>query len=66
MKDGRMSGYFDTKYTTLEQTEQILHNLEDQKLRTGQFSCDTRHICRAFNQMPMKQHTEIYLGMNFS
>ena len=31
MKDGQISGYFDTKYMTLSQIEQILHNCEDQK-----------------------------------
>ncbi len=32
MKDGRTSAYFDTKYTTALQIEQILHNFEDQKI----------------------------------
>ena len=31
MKDGRMSGYFDTKYMSILKIEQILHNFEDQK-----------------------------------
>ncbi len=31
LKDARISGYFDTKYTTVLRTEQILHNFEDQK-----------------------------------
>ena len=31
MKDARISGYFDTKYMTPLQIEQILHNFEDQK-----------------------------------
>ena len=31
MKDGRISGYFDTKYMTVLRIEQILHNFEDQK-----------------------------------
>ncbi len=32
MKDGRISGYFDTKYmTVLRMAEQILHNFDDQK-----------------------------------
>ena len=29
--DGRISVYSDTKYTTILQIEQILHNFEDQK-----------------------------------
>ncbi len=29
MKDGRISGYFDTNYMTVLQIEQILHNFED-------------------------------------
>ena len=32
MKDGRISGYFDTKYMSVLQIEQILHNFEDQKI----------------------------------
>ncbi len=32
MKDDRIPGYFDTKYLTLLQIEQIWHNFEDQKL----------------------------------
>ena len=32
MKDGRISGYFDTKYMTVLQIEQILHNFEGQKI----------------------------------
>ena len=31
IKDARISGYFDTKYTTVLRIEQILHNFEDQK-----------------------------------
>ncbi len=31
MKDGRITGYFDTKYMTVLRIEQILHNFEDQK-----------------------------------
>ncbi len=31
MKDARISGYFDTKYVTVLQIEQILHNFECQK-----------------------------------
>ncbi len=31
MKDGRMSGYFGTKYMSILQIEQILHNFEDRK-----------------------------------
>ena len=31
MKDGRISGYFDTKFITALQIEQILHKFEDQK-----------------------------------
>ncbi len=31
LKDGRISEYFDTKYMTVLQIEQILHNFEDQK-----------------------------------
>ena len=30
MKDGKISGYFDTKYMTVLQIEQMLHNFEDQ------------------------------------
>ncbi len=30
LKDGRISDYFDTKYVTVLQKEQILHNVEDQ------------------------------------
>ncbi len=29
IKDGRISGYFDTKYMSLLRIEQILHNFED-------------------------------------
>ena len=36
MKQGRISGYFDTKYVTVLQIEQILHNFECQKI--GNFS----------------------------
>ena len=32
LKDGRISGYFDTSYMTDLQIEQILHNFEDQKI----------------------------------
>ena len=32
IKDGRISGYFDTKYVTVVQIEQILHNFNDQKI----------------------------------
>ncbi len=32
LKDGRISVYFDTKYMTICQIEQILHNFEDQKI----------------------------------
>ncbi len=32
MKAGRISGYFDTKYMTILQIEQILHIFEDQKI----------------------------------
>ncbi len=31
MKDGRIFGYFDTKYMTALRIEQILHKFEDQK-----------------------------------
>ena len=31
LKDGRISGYFDTNYMTILQIEQILHGLKDQK-----------------------------------
>ncbi len=31
LKDARISGYFDTKYMTVLQIEQILHNFEGQK-----------------------------------
>ncbi len=31
MKDGQISGYFDTKYMTVLRIEQILQNFEDQK-----------------------------------
>ena len=31
MKDGRKSGYFDTKYMTVLGIEPMLHNFEDQK-----------------------------------
>ena len=31
-KDDRISGHFDTKYMTVLQVEQILHNFEDQKM----------------------------------
>ncbi len=31
MKDGRIAGYFDTKYMTIPRIEQILHNFKDQK-----------------------------------
>ncbi len=32
MKDGWIPGYLDTKHMTILQTEQILHNFEDQKI----------------------------------
>ncbi len=32
MKDGRISGYFDTKYMTLSRIRQILHNFEDKQI----------------------------------
>ncbi len=32
MKDGQNSGYFDNKYMTILQIEQILHNFEHQKI----------------------------------
>ncbi len=32
LKDGRIYGYFDTKYMTVLRIEQILHNFEDQKI----------------------------------
>ena len=32
LKSGQISGYFGTKYTTVLQVEQILHNFEDQKV----------------------------------
>ena len=32
MKDARISGYFDTNHMTVLRIEQILHNLEDQKI----------------------------------
>ncbi len=31
MKDGRISGYFDTKFMTVLWREQIFHNFEDHK-----------------------------------
>ena len=31
LKEGRISGYFDTKYMTVLRIEQILHYFEDQK-----------------------------------
>ena len=31
LKDSRISGYFDTKYVTVLQIEQILHSFKDQK-----------------------------------
>ena len=31
LKDARIPGYFDTKYMTVLQTEQILHNFNDRK-----------------------------------
>ncbi len=51
LKDGRISGYFDTKYMTVLQIEQILHSFEDWTIanffqpQTGQFSRDTCHLC---------------------
>ena len=30
MKEARISGYFDMKYMTVLQIEQVLHNIEDQ------------------------------------
>ena len=49
VKDCQISGYSDTKYVTVLQIEQILHDFEDQKCAiflplTGQFSRDTRHM----------------------
>ena len=32
MKDGRISGYFDTKYVNVLWIEHILYNFEDQKI----------------------------------
>ena len=32
MKDGRIAGYFDTKYMTILRIERILHNFKDQKI----------------------------------
>ena len=32
LKDGRISGYFDTKYVTVLQIEQILHISKEQKI----------------------------------
>ena len=32
LEDGWVSGYFDTKYITILQIDQILHNFEDQKI----------------------------------
>ena len=32
MKDGRIPGYFDTKYMTVLQIKQILHTFEGQKI----------------------------------
>ena len=32
MKDAWIPGYFDTRYRTVLQIEQILHNFEDQKI----------------------------------
>ncbi len=32
LKDGQISGYFDTKYMTVLQIDQILRNFEDQKI----------------------------------
>ena len=32
LKNGLISGYFDTEYMTVLQTEHILHNFEDQKI----------------------------------
>ena len=32
MKDGRISGHFDTKYMTALRIEQILHHFEDRKI----------------------------------
>ena len=40
MKDGQMSGYFDTKYMSMPQIEQILHNI--------QFSRDSHHMSMLF------------------
>ncbi len=31
LKEGRISGYFDTKYMTVLRIEQVLHYFEDQK-----------------------------------
>ncbi len=61
MKDGRKSGYFDTKYMTVLQIEQILHNFEEQKLAnfflpwTGRFSRETRHCFLMQNFEEKKQ-----------
>ena len=50
MKDARITGYFDTKYMTVLQIEQILHNFGDQKfadffnLEQVNFRV-TRHTC---------------------
>ncbi len=50
MNDGRISGYFHTKYNTVLQIEPILHNFEDQKIaifltsNRSIFVCDARHI----------------------
>ncbi len=46
----RISGHFETRFTTIAQIEQILQESKDPKIqkyfehRTGLFSCDTRRI----------------------
>ena len=42
MKDGRVSGQFDTKYITVLRIEQFLHSFEDQKV--GNFLTSNRSI----------------------
>ncbi len=53
MKNGRISGYFSTKYMTVEQIKPILHNFEDQKsvnviIRTVPLHSAFTYICTSF------------------
>ena len=57
MEDGRISGYFDTKYMTILPIEQILHNFEDQIF----FLTQNRSIQVFFLLLLLRSHS-VYIG----